>query len=131
MDTITRKDIHTVSQLNNRANSYVEKHFYNVLVEGEISSIKIYPSGYNYFTIKDNDSQLNCIQYKLNNNNKVELGENVIVSGTLKIYKYKGSLQLSVSRIIRSGIGNIHLNFINLKNKLNQEGLFDYKYKKK
>ena len=48
----------TVSQLNARVKELLEDEFGEVLVEGEISSWRTYPSGHSYFDLKDAASKV-------------------------------------------------------------------------
>ena len=57
--------IYTVTQLNNQSSSYLRNKFNNIWVKGEISSFKTYPSGYTYFTLKDNKSEVSCVSFKI------------------------------------------------------------------
>ena len=53
----------------------------------------------------------------------------VIASGYISIYEKDGLYQLYVQNLAPEGIGELALAFEQLKNKLNDEGLFDSKYK--
>ena len=130
MESIERKDIHTVTQLNNRANATLDRYYSNILVVGEVSSSKKYPSGHTYFTIKDNTSEINCILFKSEYINNLYPGQQILVLGNLNIYTYKGKLQLIAKKIFNYGKGDLWLDFIKLKEKLKNEGLFDLKHKK-
>lgn len=105
----------------------------NIYVRGEISSYKSYPNGHDYFTIKDDNSQLKCVLYK---NQKRFLtfepkkGMKVIVKGSIDVYLKSGYYQLKANRITEDGIGAAHQAFERLKIKLKDEGLFEDKYKK-
>lgn len=35
-----------------------------ILVRGELSNYKIYPSGHHYFTLKDADGALRCVMFR-------------------------------------------------------------------
>ena len=51
--------IFTVSELNNSAKNF-RKFIFRYLDKGEISNFKSYPSGHWYFTLKDEESQIQC-----------------------------------------------------------------------
>ena len=53
MELANNPNIHTVTQLNNRVKSYIEKKYNNIYVDGEIASFQEYSSGHIYFVIKD------------------------------------------------------------------------------
>nr|WP_295000579.1 exodeoxyribonuclease VII large subunit [uncultured Methanobrevibacter sp.] len=125
----------TVSQIN----AYIKKRMSmdhglkNIYVKGEISNYKSYPRGHDYFTLKDEDSQLKAVIY---NHRKrflefvPENGMKVIVKGTIEVYEKNGYYQLKANSITEDGLGHYHILFEKLKNKLKDEGLFDEKYKK-
>jgi len=107
--------------------------FKNILVKGEISNLKIHPSGHWYFTLKDQFSKINCVMffsYSKNIKIKVNEGMQVILSGSIGVYEQGGGYQLYVNNIQPDGIGLLYLQFEQLKKSLQQEGLFDEKYKK-
>ena len=122
----------SVSQLNNQANYILEKEFSNITVIGEISSLKRYPSGYTYLTIKDSISELNCIIFPNTKNvEKLKIGLEAHFTGTLAIYTPKGNFQLIINSFEEKQDGIIWKKYIELKNKLSNEGLFDQRYKRK
>ena len=53
----------SVTQLNNQVTNFLENNFASVCVEGEVSSLKQYRSGYIYFTLKDNDSEISTVVF--------------------------------------------------------------------
>ena len=61
-------EIFSVSQLNKSAKFSLEKKFNDVWVKGEISEFTNYrQSGHWYFTLKDEDSSINCVMFKFKN----------------------------------------------------------------
>ena len=122
----------SVSQLNNQANYILEQEFLNVTVVGEISSLKRYPSGYTYITIKDNMSELSCILFPSTiNTERLKIGLEANFTGNLAIYTPKGKFQLVIKSFKEKQDGMIWKNYIELKNRLSDEGLFDSRYKKR
>ena len=122
----------SVSQLNNQANYILEKEFTNIQVIGEISSLKKYPSGYTYITIKDNISELSCIAFPNTKNlNDLKVGLEAIFTGSLGIYTLKGNFQLIIKSFEQKKDGLIWKNYIELKEKLSNEGLFKNSFKQK
>ena len=59
--------IFTVSELNNSAKKTLENSFSDIWIKGEISNFKSYPSGHWYFTLKDEESQIQCVMFKFKN----------------------------------------------------------------
>ena len=126
----------SVSGLNKYLKDKIDKdlqlqHFY---IKGEISNVKRHSSGHIYFTLKDDLSRVNAVMFKSNVQNMVfdlNHGDKVLVEASLSVYDVAGTFQLYVSSIELDGIGNLFLQYENLKNKLQSEGLFDQQHKKK
>ncbi|MEJ8553688.1 exodeoxyribonuclease VII large subunit [Tepidibacter sp. Z1-5] len=120
-------------------NSYIKRILtndpilYNLKVKGEVSNLKMHTSGHIYMSLKDNKSKINCVIFKNNvpKNLNLEEGLEVRASGYISLYEKDGSYQLYINSIDVEGIGNLHVEFAKLKQKLQNEGLFDEKYKKK
>lgn len=107
--------------------------FKNILVKGEISNLKIHPSGHWYFTLKDKFSRISAVMfssYAKNIKIRITEGMQVILTGSIGVYENGGSYQLYVNNIQPDGIGTLYLQFEELKRNLEKEGLFDSKYKK-
>ena len=131
---LENKLVLTVSQLNNILKNLVESAFQTVYVEGEISNLRTYSSGHVYFILKDEKAQIKGIIFRETVNKlKFELkdGLKIICYGRIDYYIVRGEVNLVVYEIIPKGIGELQLAFEQLKKKLEQEGLFDIKRKKK
>ena len=123
---------YSVSQLNNLAKSYLEKKYSSILVKGEISSLKKYPSGFIYITLKDKNSEINCVVYPdVSNISKLEVGYDYTFVGYLSIYAPKGRFQFIIKSFKRNDLGSLWENYIFLKKKLEKEGLFNNSHKKR
>lgn len=122
-----------------RLNAYIKRILQsdpilgNVSVIGEISNLKYHSSGHVYFTLKDENSKINCflsadqrryLRYELDN------GMEITASGYIYLYERGGSYSLNVNNIEVSGLGDLQIAFQQLKDKLQKEGLFDPQYKK-
>ena len=120
------------------ANSYIKRILINdpilcnLKIKGEISNFKVHSSGNVYLSLKDQNSKINCVIFRndYDRNLNLENGTKVIVSGYISVYERDGSYQLYIKHIEIAGIGNLYIEFNKLKEKLQKEGLFDYKYKK-
>ena len=123
---------YSVSQLNNLAKSYLEKKYSSILVKGEISSLKKYPSGFIYITLKDKNSEINCVVYPdVSNISKLEVGYDYTFVGYLSIYAPKGRFQFIIKSFKRNDLGSLWENYNFLKKKLEKEGLFNDFHKKR
>ena len=130
---IQNDEIISVGELNRSAKYLLEHNFSNVSVIGEISNLSKPSSGHIYFTLKDESGAIRCAMFK-NQNIKLnflpENGDQCILKGQVSIYAARGDYQLIVRNIDPAGAGNLMQKFEVLKNKLEQEGLFDQSKKK-
>ena len=128
---INNSIVYSVSQLNNLAKSYLERKCSHILVKGEISSLKKYPSGYVYITIKDINSEINCVMFPdISNINELEVGYEFSFLGDLSIYAPKGRYQFVIKSFKKNEVGSLWEKYIALKQKLEKEGLFKKEHKK-
>ena len=126
----------TVSEANKMIMEYVDGNvaFRRVLVKGEVTNYDGRNGKHYYFSIKDKEALLPCIlwegtaSYALKF--KLEKGQQVAIVGKLEYYEPNGRLQLIVSEIVNIGEGLANLALLELKKKLEAEGLFDAARKK-
>ena len=88
--------IYTVSQLTSRIRDSLHKQFRDVLVEGEISNFKLYPSGHLYFTLKDETASLRAIMFNFHGRypeDFIKDGSAVICRGRIDVYEKRGRIQ--------------------------------------
>ena len=126
------REVYTVSELTRAIKFVLEEDFPEVWVEGEISNFRVPNSGHAYFTLKDKDSQLKVVLFKLNKRLlkfEPEDGLHVIVRGRISVYEPRGEYQLIADYMEPKGIGALQLAFEQLKEKLFKEGLFDEAHK--
>ncbi len=122
-----------VSELNVQIKSILESTFMDICVQGEISSVKIHTSGHIYLTLKDEDSSVRCVMFKGNARTlkiKLEVGQNVIIIGSLSVYAPKGEYQILCKSITFAGLGELSRAYEALKNKLSAKGYFESTHKK-
>jgi len=124
----TPTDVLSVSQLNRLARSLLEECFVGVWVEGEISNLSRPSSGHWYFTLKDGGAQVRCAMFR-NRNLHLRFqpteGQKVLVRGSVSLYEARGDYQLIAEQMQPAGAGLLALQFEQLKQKLQAEGLFD------
>lgn len=104
-----------------------------LLVRGEISNYKMYPSGHHYFTLKDGEGALRCVMFRGDAASlrfRPQNGMQVIAAGRVTVFPRDGQYQLYCVRLTPEGAGDLHLAFEQLKEKLMREGLFDQSRKK-
>jgi len=124
----------SVSTLNTQIKSLLETTFINVYVEGEISNLTYHNSGHIYFSVKDAGSTISCVMFKGNAKYlkfQLEVGQKVVITGTITVYTPRGSYQLMCNKIEPSGQGALALAYEQLKQKLQAKGYFNQDIKKK
>ena len=106
----------------------LQARFNPVAVRGEISGFTRASSGHCYFTLKDEQGQIRCAMFR----RAAQLldfspqdGQQVEASGRLSIYEPRGELQIVVESLRRAGQGALFEQFLRLKAKLQEQGLFD------
>lgn len=125
----------SVGEVNNYVKKLVENDFIlkNLNVKGEISNLKFHSSGHIYFSLKDENSKVNCIMFKNNAVNldfRLEEGMKVEIKARLGVYHKEGTYQLYCENIKKAGIGELFEEFHKLKKELSEEGIFYQKYKR-
>ena len=127
--------IYTVSQVNQYIKSLLDRdrELTALYVRGEISNYKAYPSGHHYFSLKDGDGAIRCVMFKreaMSLRFRPENGMKVIAFGRVAVFPRDGQYQLYCTALTPEGVGDLHLAFEQLKQKLYAEGLFDPAHKR-
>jgi exodeoxyribonuclease VII large subunit len=123
----------TVSALNQAVARLLERSFPLAWVSGEISNFTRAASGHWYFTLKDDAAQVRAVMFRGRAQYADFMpreGDLVEVRTLVTLYAPRGDYQLNVEAIRRAGIGNLYEAFLQLKNKLTAEGLFDSERKR-
>jgi exodeoxyribonuclease VII large subunit len=113
--------------------THIEREYTDVWVEGEISNFRAHDSGHLYFTLKDQNAQLNAVMFRSQARLlrfRPDNGMQVVVRGRITIYEDRGQLQISAEYIEPKGAGALQIAFEQLKARLEAEGLFDSARKK-
>ena len=126
----------TITELNRYIKDKVasDEFLQNVYVKGEISNFKNHYTGHMYFTLKDENSLIKCIMFKGYAERLKFMpkdGMKVVVFGTVSVFERDGVYQIYCKAMKEDGIGDLYTAYNQLKEKLEKEGLFDAKYKKK
>ena len=125
--------IFTVSQLTHRIRNVLEETLGSVWVTGEVSNFRRPASGHCYFTLKDEGAQISVVMWRgLAAALKFQIadGLSLIAKGELTVYEPRGQYQIVLRRAEPLGAGALQLAFLQLKEKLAAEGLFDESRKK-
>lgn len=126
----------TVSQLN----SYIKSKFdyddvlSGIWIKGEISNFKNHSSGHMYMTLKDETGVLKAVMFKGSTFSLRFMPENgmkVLAYGRVSVYERDGQYQLYIEQMEPDGVGALYVAFEQLKNRLEEEGLFDVSHKKR
>lgn len=127
--------IYEVSQIN----TYLKDKFDSdpflggLCVRGELSNYKVYPSGHHYFTMKDAEGALRCVMFRgsaMRLRFRPENGMKVLAVGRITVYPRDGAYQMYCEALTPDGVGDLHVAYEQLKEKLQEEGLFERSHKK-
>ena len=103
-------------------------------VSGEVSNCKYHSMGHIYFSLKDESGAIPAVMFRGNAatglNFKLENGQSVTVTGRMDVYERDGRYQLYAYSIEQNGAGRLYEEYNKLKYRLNEEGLFDFEFKK-
>jgi len=127
--------IYTVSQLNQVVKALLESapFLQQIEVKGEISNLTRHSSGHYYFSLKDEGSQLSCVMFKQSATSLLfepMAGDQVTATADISVYVPRGNYQLQVHKLEKEGMGSLYQRFLELKARLEREGLFDASRKK-
>ncbi|MBQ9790251.1 MAG: exodeoxyribonuclease VII large subunit [Clostridia bacterium] len=120
----------TITQLNTYIKQIIdsEELISNVSVHGEISNFKV-SNGNAYFDIKEEGAQLSCIRFG-ESSSQFKNGDQVLVTGRLNYHIKLGRLTFVANKIEAYGMGELYKKYLELKEKLEEQGIFDERYKK-
>ena len=128
-----QRRVWTVRDLVAAVRTQLEREYTDAWVAGEISNLRIQPSGHLYFTLKDESSQIRAVMFKT----QARLlrfrpadGMLVVARGRVTVYESRGELQILAEHLEPKGAGALQIAFEQLKAKLQAEGLFDEGRKK-
>lgn len=125
---IDLKTVFSVSQLARHLNDHLRNEFGSIRIQGEVAAFTRASSGHWYLALKDESAQLKAVMFRQRNvlaGFFPAVGDKVEVLAQLAMYEQRGELQLIVDVIKKAGQGNLHEQYLQLKTKLTQEGLFD------
>ncbi len=120
----------SVLQFNNFVKNILdaEEFLHDISVFGEVTNFKM--SGANaYFDLKDESALLSCVKFGADDLN-IKNGDRVTVFGKVNFYVKSGRLNFIVGRAQAAGMGDLYQKFLELKEKLEKQGLFRAEIKK-
>lgn len=107
--------------------------FSDIWLAGEISGLRVYPSGHLYFSLKDEESQIDAVCFRSSAQRlrfEPQDGLEVLGHGRLDLYAPRGKYQVVLDQIEPRGTGALQQAFETLKKRLSSEGLFDARRKR-
>lgn len=119
----------SVTEVNRMLSDYIQTNpiFLSINIKGEIVNLRKTNYGYTFFSLKDENSKINCM---VDDPFDFENGQEVIASGKISIYKKSGNYTFIVTKIEKSGKGKQSEEFLKLYNDLKEKGYFNEENKK-
>ncbi|MAG11846.1 MAG: exodeoxyribonuclease VII large subunit [Parcubacteria group bacterium] len=96
----------------------------DLAVEGEVSGFSVRQNKWVFFSVKDDESVMECFSMVFKINIPIEDGMKVRIHGYPSVYKKSGRFRFMVDRVEPVGEGALKKAYEALKKKLDQEGLF-------
>lgn len=129
-----KQNTYTVSQINSYIKNMFNQDFVlnRIMIKGEVSNCKYHTSGHIYFTLKDEGGTIACVMFAGQRKGiafRMEEGHKVIVSGSISVYERDGKYQMYAQEIIQDGAGQLYQRFEQLKQELEEMGMFAEEYK--
>jgi len=118
----------SVSQLLRGVRDLLERRYPLQWIAGEISNLRPAASGHLYFTLKDEQAQVDCVMFRSRASAldwEPADGLRVEARALVSLYEPRGRFQLNVETMRRAGLGPLYERFLRLRRKLEAEGLFD------
>ena len=125
---IKNSPAYTVTELTREIKDLLEGRFPEVSLRGEISNFRQHQSGHLYFSLKDSGASISCVCFRgdaMRLKVRLKDGLQIIGSGRVTVYEPRGNYQIIFRNIEEDGIGRLQQAFLELKEKLQAEGLFD------
>jgi len=122
------RKVWTVSEISREIRNLVEPRFPDIWVQGEASNVRTSSAGHVYFTLKDESAQIPAVCFRSSARYlrfRPENGTSYRARGRVGIYEGRGEYQLIVEVLEPAGRGALEKRFIELKERLEREGLFD------
>lgn len=127
-DDAQTPEILSVAQLNNAVARLLDASLPPTWVRGEISNFTAAASGHWYFTLKDARATVRSVMFRGRASTvgfTPRVGDRVDIRARVSLYEPRGDYQLQVDAMRRSGQGDLYEQFLRLKEKLTEQGLFE------
>jgi len=116
-----------VAELARSIKELLESNVPMLWVRGEISNFVRAASGHWYFSLKDEQAQVRCVMFRHKNQillQGIGNGAQIEVQAVATLYEARGDFQLTVEQLRPAGLGVLYEQFAQLKQKLEDEGVF-------
>ena len=128
------RNVYTVKQVNAYVKNMFAQDFMlnRIYVKGEVSNLKYHTSGHIYFSLKDESGTIACVMFAGQRSGlsfRMQEGHSIIVLGSVTVYERDGKYQLYAKEIVLDGAGLLYERFQQLKNELEEMGMFAPEYK--
>lgn len=122
-----------VSELNNYIKKLISMDYIlrDINITGEVTNLNFHKNGNVYFSLKDKFARIDAMADLSDINIDLFDGAKVMAKGTVTYYDRSGRVFLYISQMELDGKGKLYQEYLNLKEKLEREGLFDTSHKKK
>jgi exodeoxyribonuclease VII large subunit len=124
---MTTQTAYTVSQVATYLKDLLENDpsLSDLWVRGEVSNHVRAGSGHHYFTLRDAEGAMRCVQFRPARGAEfLQDGAEVLAHGRVSIYTVRGDLQFYVDMVKPEGVGALQQAFEALRRQLDSEGLF-------
>ncbi len=124
---MTTQTAYTVSQVATYLKDLLEADpsLSDLWVRGEVSNHVRAGSGHHYFTLRDAEGAMRCVQFRPARGAEfLQDGAEVLAHGRVSIYTVRGDLQFYVDMVKPEGVGALQQAFEALRRQLDSEGLF-------
>ena len=127
------KSAFNVSELNNYIKKLISMDYIlrDIKVTGEITNLNYHKNGNIYFSLKDKFARIDAMASQEDIKSNIFDGAKVMAKGTVTYYDRSGRVFLYISQLELDGKGNLYQEYLDLKEKLSKEGLFDPRHKKR
>ena len=129
--------VYGIGELNTRVKALLDANpaLGNVFVRGELSNYKgPHPPGHMYFSLKDADGVISAVMFRdsvYRLNFRPDNGMKVVAHGRVSLFPKSGTYQIYIDHMAPDGLGSLYAAYLKLKEKLENEGLFDPSHKRK
>lgn len=119
----------SVSELNRTVRLILESDplLQDVAVRGELSNVHLHSSGHIYFSLRDASASVRAVMFRSRAERlafRPENGQDVLCQGRVSLFERDGAYQIYVDSMEPAGVGAQYLALIQLREKLEKEGLF-------